>query len=40
MTAEVAKNYTEWNESTILDRAKKLAKLVVQVWSFDNPSRV
>ena len=40
MTSEIASNYAQWDESTIKDRARKLAKLIVQVWRFDNPSRV
>jgi pyrimidine operon attenuation protein/uracil phosphoribosyltransferase len=40
MTAEIAKQYDHWDEKTIIDRAGKLAKLVTQIWNFDNPSRV
>lgn len=40
MTSEIATTYGQWNEKSILDRARRLAKLVVQVWNFDNPSRV
>jgi len=40
MTSELAATYKQWDENTIKDRAAKLAKLVVQVWNFDNPSRV
>lgn len=40
MTNEVAKTYTKWDENTIKDRAKKLAKTVVLVWDFNNTSRV
>jgi hypothetical protein len=40
MTNKLATNYTNWDEVTILDRAKQLAGLVVQVWNYDNPSRV
>jgi hypothetical protein len=40
MTSEIAKKYSDWDEATIADRTKRLAKLVVQVWNFDNPSRV
>ena len=40
MTNHIAKNYSQWDETTIQERAKKLSKLVVRVWNFDNPSRV
>ncbi len=40
MTSEIAKQYDKWDEKSIVGRAAKLAKLVVQIWNFDNPSRV
>jgi hypothetical protein len=40
MTQEIADSYSYWDEATIKDRAAKLAKLVVDVWSFDHPNRV
>ena len=40
MTREIAQKYTQWDENTIKSRATHLAKLVVQVWDFNNPSRV
>ena len=40
MTKEIAEQYDHWDEETIKERASKLAKLVVEVWTFDNPSRV
>ena len=40
MTSEIAAQYNKWDETTIIDRAKHLANLVVQVWNFANPSRV
>jgi hypothetical protein len=40
MTQKIAAEYNNWDEITIKDRAAKLAKLVVQVWNFDNTSRV
>jgi hypothetical protein len=40
MTKDIAEHYEKWNETTIKDRAAQLAKLVVQIWKFDNPSRV
>jgi hypothetical protein len=40
ITNEIAAQYDHWDETTIKDRAIKLAKLVVQVWNFENPSRV
>lgn len=40
MTNEIAAQYQKWDETTIIDRAKRLAGLVVQIWSFANPSRV
>lgn len=40
ITTEVGKHYDHWDEKTIVDRAGKLAKLVTQIWNFDNPSRV
>jgi uncharacterized protein DUF1524 len=40
MTQDIASGYTKWNESSIIDRAKKLAKLIVIVWDFNNTSRV
>jgi hypothetical protein len=40
MAQQIARNYSEWNESTIKNRADGLTDLVLQVWNFDNPSRV
>jgi hypothetical protein len=40
MTNRIAAKYGAWDESTILERAKALAKDVVIVWDFNNPSRV
>jgi hypothetical protein len=40
MTKEIASKYKNWDESKILDRAARLAKPIVEIWSFANPSRV
>lgn len=40
MTLDVAKSFANWDRDAIITRAKALAKKVVEVWSFDNPSRV
>ena len=40
MTNEIAARYGKWEQQEIIDRAEHLAKKVVQVWTFDNPSRV
>ena len=40
MAKAIAENYTRWDRSTIEHRAKTLAPLLKEVWSFDNPSRV
>ena len=40
MTKQIASQYNKWDETTILDRAAHLAKPVVEVWNFANPSRV
>lgn len=40
MTQKVAAGYTKWNNGAVKKRAKDLAPLVVQIWNFDNPSRV
>lgn len=40
MTNEIATTYEAWDESSIKDRATKLAKLVVEIWNFENASRV
>jgi hypothetical protein len=40
MAQEIAENYSSWDETTIKDRAEKLTDSVLQVWNFDNPSRV
>lgn len=40
MTNEIATKYQAWDKAAILNRAGYLADLVVQVWRFDNPSRV
>jgi len=31
---------TDWNPKAILDRAATLVKPALEIWSFDNPSRV
>jgi len=40
MAQAIAREYQKWDKDTIPDRAKKLAPLVIEVWNFDNPSRV
>lgn|GEM_PF-1447884 len=40
MTKEIASKYNKWDDTTILDRAGRLAGFIVQVWNFANPSRV
>ncbi len=40
MTNQIANSYNEWDDATIKTRAAQLAKLVVQVWRFDNISQV
>ncbi len=40
MTSKIASQYDHWDEKTIISRATSLAKDVVQIWNFDNPSRV
>jgi hypothetical protein len=40
MTNEIAKTYKTWDVDVIEKRARRLAKLVVEVWDFDNTSRV
>jgi hypothetical protein len=40
MTKDIASTYTQWDESTIKARAERLAKLVLEIWNFDNTSRV
>lgn len=37
MAQDVAKTYKTWDKDTIVDRAKRLAPLVIEVWNFDNP---
>jgi hypothetical protein len=40
MAQQIAKTYNDWTVATIEDRAKKLAPIVLDIWNFDNPSRV
>lgn len=40
MTKSIAQNYDEWDEASIKDRAKHLAKKVIEIWNFNNMSRV
>jgi hypothetical protein len=40
MAQEIAKNYTEWTPETIAARAKTLAPFVIEVFDFNNPSRI
>jgi hypothetical protein len=40
MTKEIASKYSQWGEQEILARGADLAKRAVEVWNFDNPSRV
>jgi hypothetical protein len=40
ITQQIAKDYAAWNENSIRDRASKLAEIVLDVWDFNNPSRV
>lgn len=40
MTKEIAAKHNKWDEAEIIARAMRLAPLVVQVWNFNNPSRV
>lgn len=40
MTKKVASENTSWDAATVLKRAKEMLPLIVEVWDFDNPSRV
>ncbi|MGZ5528873.1 MAG: DUF262 domain-containing protein, partial [Limisphaerales bacterium] len=40
ITQNIAKDYTEWNVKNIQDRAAKLLAPVLEVWNFQNSSRV
>ena len=40
MANDIARDYKGWDRSTIEDRAKKLAPLLIKIWNFDNPSTV
>ncbi|MEZ5422283.1 MAG: DUF262 domain-containing protein [Pyrinomonadaceae bacterium] len=40
ITREIATTYTEWNDKTIRHRAEGLVPAILQIWNFDNPSRV
>lgn len=40
MTKEIAATYNDWNEASIKNRGQRLAKKVIEIWRFDNPSRV
>ncbi len=40
MAQAIAKTYNDWNVASIEDRAKKFVPLVLEIWNFDNPSRV
>lgn len=40
MTKQIARDYSEWNVDNIKKRAVKLTKDIMEIWKFDNPSRV
>ena len=40
MAQNIATHYDKWDESTIKARAARLAPLVLEVWNFENASRV
>ncbi|HYI07724.1 MAG TPA: DUF262 domain-containing HNH endonuclease family protein [Thermoanaerobaculia bacterium] len=40
MTADIGKGYANWNKDAIMGRAVKLTKKALEIWAFDNPSRV
>lgn len=40
MPQELAKTYSKWDVSSITKRADSLGKYVIQIWDFNNPSRV
>ena len=40
MTQQLSKSYAKWDKAAVERRARELAPLVVEVWNFDNPSRV
>lgn len=40
MARLIANQYTEWDEHSIADRAARLATPILEIWNFDNPSRV
>ena len=40
MTQQLPNDDTVWDEAAIKTRAKVLAKLVIHVWNFNNPSQV
>nr|HMN41400.1 HNH endonuclease family protein [Phycisphaerales bacterium] len=40
MPQEIARDFTDWTPATIRDRARRLASVMVKVWSFENTSFV
>ncbi len=40
ITKKIAADYDDWNVRNIEDRAAKLTKPMLEVWGFENPSRV
>lgn len=40
MAQDVANKYTVWNVASVLKRASELVPLIIEIWNFDNPSRV
>lgn len=40
MPKQIARDYSVWDENSIRDWANKLTDPILEVWSFDNPSRV
>jgi len=40
ITRQVAKQFQEWNEKSIVQRASTLTGPILEIWNFNNPTRV
>lgn len=40
ITQQLGKEYKQWDEESIKRRAVGFADLILEIWKFDNPSRV
>ena len=40
ITQQIVEEYQKWDSAAVKKRAEQLLPLILEIWNFDNPSRV